>query len=386
MRLLKNRLRSSLPNKSEGTAMQTPRTFKEVIKAILATVFFVAFVCGAWFWLRHSYADAELNALVYTGYDEPEIAAAFEKDSGIKLRPTPFFGGDEMHSILRDAKGDYDMVVVDPEYLKKLVASHLIQPLVATDYNSDDYYPRFKRFADFYIDDKLYAIPVRFGVNGLVFNTEKVSRENVRSYKSIWSESLKGHVGLVDSYLISMGAVSKALGNEDAYDLGPEAFDFLRRRMLALKPRLSGIYSIPEMFKALAGGELWVLPCGGESVVYNLRDRKQFDWLIPDEGGIMWVEGLAIVKNARHVASARRFIQWAQRPAAQALLATRRAYASNVPNRKAYDLLSAEDRAILRSASETELESLLSRLTVRSLPRKQSEAEWTAVWQDFKGH
>ena len=110
--------------------------------------------------------------------------------------------------------------------------------------------------------------------------------------------------------------------------------------------------------------------------MYNLKDNPgKFDWLVPKEGGIMWAEGLAITSNAKHPTQAQRFITWAQSPKAQALLATRRAYASNVPNKGAYALMNSKDRAILRGSTDEEVDSLLARLSVRSLPLRQTENE-----------
>jgi spermidine/putrescine transport system substrate-binding protein len=352
----------------------------------LATYTFglVIIIVVLWVWVARTMPKNELNALTYIGYDEQDLVDAFSKATGIRLRTKTYFGGDEMMTVLKESKGEYDLVVIDPEYLKKLVDANQLQPLSEADYNVSDYNDSFKHFKEFYIGESLYAIVVRYGVNGLVFNVDHVARPSVLSYKAIWSDDLKGRIGLIDQYLVSMGAISKALGNKHAYDLDSVAFESLERSMMALKPRLKSIYTIPEMFRALATGEIWVLPCGGESVVFNLRDSGNFDWVIPEEGGIMWVEGLAITRDARHVEAARRFISWAQSPEAQALLATRKAYASNVPNKKAYDLLSYRTKEILRSSTDEEVDSLLARLSVRSLPVNQPEAQWVGAWQRFK--
>ena len=92
-----------------------------------------------------------LKALVYIGYDEPEIVKAFLKDTGIHIETKTCFGGDEMMSLLRDKAADYDLVVVDPEYTKKLVDSQLIRPLSESDYDFSQYNDRFKHFNDFYV-------------------------------------------------------------------------------------------------------------------------------------------------------------------------------------------------------------------------------------------
>ena len=87
-----------------------------------------------------------------------------------------------------------------------------------------------------------------------MYNAEKVNSSEAQSYQVVWDDKFKGHVGLIDQYLVSMGAISKASGNADAYDLSTEAFAELQQKMKLLRPRLSSIYTIPECFKLSQAG------------------------------------------------------------------------------------------------------------------------------------
>ena len=98
---------------------------------------------------------------------------------------------------------------------------------------------------------------------------------------------------------------------------------------------------------------------------------KPIDWVVPEEGGIMWSETLVVANDAPHPDVARQYIQWMQTPEAQALLTQREAYYSNVPNKKAYELLPDSHKDILKVHNEQEAMALLDRISVRTLPQSR---------------
>jgi hypothetical protein len=72
---------------------------------------------------------------------------------------------------------------------------------------------------------------------------------------------------------------------------------------------------------------------------------------------------------------------------AQAALARRKAYVGSVPNSKAYEMLTQQEKDVLKIHNTNEAEALIAKLSVRVLPRQQKESEWQAAWQEFKsGH
>jgi hypothetical protein len=84
---------------------------------------------------------------------------------------------------------------------------------------------------------------------------------------------------------------------------------------------------------------------------------------------------------------AKLYIQWSQTPEAQARLSQVEANYANVANAKAYELLPEAHKDLLKIHNASDAEALLSRLSIRTLPQKQSEAAWQDAWDVFKvGH
>lgn len=328
-----------------------------------------------------------LSLLAWSGYEERDFLEPFEKVHGARVKVRTYANADEMVSILLGAPKDFDLVVVDPEYISTLAAKGLLSEL---DYKQLDLSGYFSFFRDHPLtraNGNHYAVPIRFGINSLVFNAASFAANSVTSYQALFSESSRGHVGIWDWYLPNMGVLSRALGHPNPYDLSEVQFANLKMELAQLRPAVRSIHaSLPELVGALASNQIAIAPGVGEFVAAaaTAKGGAPISWTLPPEGGVMWVETMTICSQSRNQALAHKFLQWVTTPAAQASLASRRAYESNSPNQLAYPLLSAAQRSQLNAETPAQTEALIARLSVRTLPTRQSAQEWQQAWRAFK--
>lgn len=347
-----------------------------------------AIVAGttSYFFLRRS-DHPVLNILGWTGYEERDFLEPFEKLHGASIRVRTYANADQMVSILLANPDEFDLVVVDPEYLQLLVSKSVIDPVDYSTLDLNGYFTYFQNHPLTRINGKQYAVPIRFGVNALVFNKEEFDERQLSSYETLFSQAARGKVGIWDWYLPNMGVISRSLGNSKPYDLSAEQFDTLKQQLSRLRPNVGSIYaSLPDLVAALAARRIAIAPGVGEFVAAAAANRgARVGWTVPKEGGIMWVETMAVCSHSSRKPLAAKFLSWVTTPEAQALLAQRRAYNSNTPNRLAYPLLSSEQRQYLNAETAQETERLIGRLSVRTLPANQTPQEWQEVWRGFKG-
>jgi spermidine/putrescine transport system substrate-binding protein len=343
-------------------------------------------IIGVYLWQDQGRPQQVLNLLCWTGYEEPQLLEPFERRYGVKVRYKTFVGGDAMYALLTQSKGQYDVVVVDPEYVEKLRTANRLSVLAPSDYDLRSYIPTFRQFPLAWKDGKMYAIPVEFGANALLYNTERISTGEAANYDLLFSDKVKGKVGVWDWYLPIMGVLSVALGNSQPYDISDGAFDRLRRRLMQLRPQIGVIAAaFPDLMTSLANGETLIVPGGaGWVAVFLQAQGKPYDWSVPKAGGIMWVDSLVIPTDAPHPDTARLYLQWMTTPEAQAALAQKKAFAANVPNADAYPLISPQIRKALRTENGAEADALARSLAVRTLPVQQSERTWQDAWEQFK--
>ena len=183
-----------------------------------------------------------------------------------------------------------------------------------------------------------------------------------------------------------MGVLSRAMDNIEPYNISNKKFSILKKHLMALRAQEPAILSGPqEMVSALASEQVWIIPAGGEWIAGILKQQgKPVDWTVPEENGVMWIETLVIPNDAPHPDIAKKYIQWMQTPEAQALLTQRNAYNSNVPNKKAYNLLTEKQKDTLKIHNEEEALALIKKLSIRRLPINQPEKVWQDAWQEFK--
>jgi spermidine/putrescine transport system substrate-binding protein len=331
-----------------------------------------------------------LRVLAWVGYEEPEIVEPFQKEFGVKVQTETFTGADKMFAKLSQSPDAYDVVVIDPEYIAKLHNAGLLSELDPKDFDFSDYIEPLRHFPLCYIDGKLYTVLIRFGVNALVYNTEKLSKEEVGSYEVLWSPKVQGKVGIWDWYLPNMGVLSLAVGLNPPYD-GTEAhLAKLSGRMTALRPGVKAIMgSFSDINAAFARGDIWVAPALGEHTAAVLAEQGHpIDWIVPKEGGIMWIETLGIPPKAANRDVALKYIKYMQRPEVQAKLTWRRAYRSNIPSVKGIALLTKQQQDALKVHNGDEATALVRSIYIRRLPEdgagKSQEDAWQAEWQRFK--
>lgn len=331
-------------------------------------------------------ATEALNFLCWAGVDDPSILGEFEKDTGIAVRPTTFVGGDAMYSLLADSTKKYDVVMVGAEYMAKVSADGRLSTLDPTDYDLSQYIPAFRNFPLCHVNGKMVAIPIEFGANGLAYNTNVLSASEASSYAVLMSEKVKGKVGVWDRYLPIMGVLSRGLGNLAPYDISNDKFGELKHYLLDLRQQISVVApDFSVLIASLAAGETVIVPGGAAFFSTALkRQGKSIDWIVPKEGGTMWVDSLVIPNDAPNPGLAKRFLQWMCTPKAQALLANKKAFAASVPNAAAYPMVNPELRKLLKTENGEEAEALAKRLAVRTLPVQQSEQVWLSAWEEFK--
>lgn len=333
-----------------------------------------------------------LTMLSWPGYTAPEVVGPFEQEHGVKIVSKEYTGGDNMLALLNSSPpGTFDLVLSDAEYVRMLREADAIETLDPGDYPLDDFWPEFQNFGGFWHDDKMYAIMTSFGFLGMTYNTEKLTREEMKSYKVMWDDKLKGKVGMYDWYLPPMLCLSLYNGNKPPYDISDEQFAKLRETLFSLKPQVAGIGAFAGAFSMLSQGEAWVMPGTGAWLTLLLKkDGVPVDDIVPEEGGLQWSEGLAIAKGTPKLELAKKFVQYMASPEGQVRVAIKPAYSGSIPSKAGWGLLKERHpdwaSLLLHELDKPNVmdEFKEGKIFVRDLPKQQPLDEWNQAFTEFK--
>ncbi|HEU0115035.1 MAG TPA: spermidine/putrescine ABC transporter substrate-binding protein [Thermomicrobiales bacterium] len=326
-----------------------------------------------------------LNILVQAGYDEPPIVQPFEEMYGVKVNSKVFPSSDEMFSMLQASKpGDWDVTVPDTPWIAKLQAASMIDPLDPADFPMiQDQYDRWQKFDQLFVDGKQYGIVSRWGLYGIVYNSQYVTADEAQTIGVMYDPKYKGKVVLFDWYLPNMGMVGRYVGLAQPYDATGADFDKIKQKTFDLRPQVGVIAATnTDTIQAIAN-ESGYLSFGGEWLQLLLKEQGHpIELAIPKEGGVSWTEALVQLKGSQNPAAAKAFMQYILSPQAQAKLAWANAFHATVPNKLAAKYLTPEQAAALRMDDPAKINAILANIATRKLPA--DEQPWIDAWDEFK--
>jgi spermidine/putrescine transport system substrate-binding protein len=341
-----------------------------------ASALAAAVVLGASAWPA---AAQELNALVWCDHADPALLAPFEEAEGVKVNVKEFEGTGAGLAIVEQSRpGDWDVMVIDSIDVRRGVEKGLFAALPEDELPFADLFPAVVMDAQTKIDGVRYGITEKFGYNTIGFNRDKVDPADMQHMSILWEPKYRGRIAIYDYYLPVIGMVALGLGLNTA-ELSAADLPAIRDVLLKMKANAKLVGEVVSSQTALATGEVDILVGGGEWVTAGLaKENPALDFAIPEEGGILWSQALAMFEASARKDLALGFIQYVMSPEGQARLATSSCYWGMPSNTKA--ALSDEEKRILRF---DEQQGFLARAQLYPAPDAELDKAMQDVWTEM---
>lgn len=274
----------------------------------------------------------ELNLFNWTEYMPQEILDAFAKEFRVKINYDTYSSNEEMLAKLTAGAAGYDIIVPSDYMVSVLIQQGLLEPLdkkALTNWNNLD--PAFLNLE--FDPDNHFSVPYMWGTVGLAVDTTFV-KEDITKWADLWDPKYKGHIVLPDDprEIIGMGlqVVGKSRNSTDPKDL-----EAAKQKLQGLMPAVKAFDSDSPKSLLLSGevhlGMVW----NGEAVLAAAENPKII-YVLPAEGGGIWMDTLAIPKSAKNKSLAHEFINFMLRPEISAKLSEAFPYGN--PNRASHEL------------------------------------------------
>jgi len=282
-------------------------------------------------------------------------------------------------------------VTSDAPYVELLVNANLLRPMDAGDYDMASFFPEFREWEQHWFDGQMMALMTGWGYNGLAYNSDKLSAEDVSSYDIMWREDLMGKVGMRDWYLPVMGCFSADMGHADPYNISNEEFAALKEHMFTAKPNVAGFWNFAGVFDSLANGGAYVIPGCGDWIAGLLqRSGHPITTSVPKEGAIMWTESVSIIEGTPHLDAAKELARYLTGVEGQTRMMTKSSYMGNGPSEAAWKHLNEvnpeEAKMLHMTEDEDNIMNVLrdGRIIPRRLPKNQSMEDWQEAYTQFQ--
>ena len=375
------------PEKSNRFGKQTRRSFLKNGAA------FGSVMLAAPMIMRKAAADEKvLNWLTYSGHSADEVVGPFVEATGIKIRAKEYADGEKMLALIHGSPpGTFDLVTSDAPYVELLVKSGLLQEMKTGDYALETFFPEFRSWEQHWFDGKLFALLTSWGYNGLAYNTEKLSADEVSSYDVMWSKKVKGKLGMRDWYLPVMGCISASMGHKDPYNISDSQFEAMKKHMFTLKPNVAGFWNFSGVFDSFANGGAYVIPGCGDWICGLLqRANHPIASAVPKEGAIMWTESVSVIRDTPRLEQANKLIRYLTGVEGQTRLMTKSSYMANGPSQAAWKHLNETNPREAQMLHMTEASDNImnvlrdDRIIPRRLPSQQSMETWQEAYTQFQ--
>lgn len=294
-------------------------------------------------------AAQELNALIWCDHADPALLEPFEAAHGVKVNVKEYEGTAAGLAILDQSQpGDWDVMVIDGVDVGRAVDLGLLAPLPADQLPTADFFPALVMPENNTRDGVTYAVTEKFGYNTIAYDKSKVDPADMADMATLTSGKYDGRIAIYDYYLPVLGLVGLSQGVATA-DLGAEALAGLKDPLMKLKAASKLVGDVVSSQTALATGEVDVLVGGGEWLTAVLAaENPNLDWTIPAQGGLRWSQSIAVLAGSTQPDLALEFVKYITGPEGQARLATSSCYWGMPANAKAGDVLTPEQKAVLR--------------------------------------
>lgn len=313
-------------------------------------------------------------------YIDQETIDMFEEETGIKVVYDEFEQNEEMYPKIKAGAVQYDVVCPSDYMIQKMIEEDLLAEI------NFDNVPNIKNIDPAYLEsaknfdpENKYSVPYCWGTLGILYNKTMVD-EPVDSWSAIFDEKYSGNILMIDSVRDAFGIALSYLG----YDLNSTDVAQLEeaKQLLSQQYPLVQAYVVDQVRDKMIGGEAALGVIYSGEAIFTQRENPDLEYVVPNEGSNVWIDGWVIPKNCRDKENAEAFINYMC--SAEIALKNFEYITYSTPNAAARDLITDED--IKNSRVAFPEQSILDRCRTYRYLGEEMESLYIDKWNEVKSN
>lgn len=318
--------------------------------------------------------EVTLKLLNWEEYMDPELLAEFHAESGVAVSEVHYESDDERDELLIQGGGEgFDLILVSGLMLERYVRNGWLSALpteVKSQLSVID-----ERWWEAFPAAELYAVPYFWGTLGIAYRSDLITQP-IDSWLQFFkpAQELRGRLGVLPSIRETTAMALKALG----YSLNTRKGRAYREAMALVEKQVPYVksYGFPDLNETakLVTGEVSAAMIYSGDALALQEFNEHIEYVLPKEGGNIWVDYLTVSSRSAHKEAAWAFIEFINRPKNAARQAEFVYYAS--PNKAATALMTEEflsDTTINPSVGALKKSEFFQKM----LPRRMKELDET---------
>ncbi len=265
----------------------------------------------------------------WSDYITDEVLVQFTEETGIKVNYDVYESNEVLESKLFAGNTGYDVVVPTGSFLDRQIRAGIYQKLDRSKLPNIKYIDADMLESSANHDPgNLYSIPYLWGTTGIGYNVDKVKEilgedAPINSYDLLFKEEYVSKLNACGVHILDSPSdvfeIALNYTGRDPYDLSLPAQWGSRNLLRKIHPHVTKFHS-EDYVDAFANGEICLaLGYSGDffhaqALAEEAENGVSIEYVIPNEGTIIWFDLMAIPKDAPNVAEAHEFINFIMRP------------------------------------------------------------------------
>ncbi len=261
----------------------------------------------------------------WANYLEPTFIENFTKETGIKVIYDTFDTNEFLLTKVLSGKTGYDVIGPGVSFIGKMIEADALMPLDRSKLpNSANSWPvideRIKKFPKAFD----YSVNYVWGTTGIAYNADKLKERLPADFKPdslrlLFDPEIVSKLQNCGVYLLDTAdeVVPAALvyAGLDPNSTKTEDLAKAEEVLMKVRPFIRKFYSSEQQNTMASGDGCVSMAWSGDMLTAKKRAEEakngvKLEYIVPKEGGLMWLDQLAIPKDAPHPENAQIFINY----------------------------------------------------------------------------
>jgi spermidine/putrescine transport system substrate-binding protein len=253
-------------------------------------------------------------------YIPDDVLDDFRRETGIKVVLDTYDSNETLYAKLRSGNAKYDIVVPSADYMELMRDQGMLAAIDKSLLPNLAYLDEDVRAMLTFDAEQHFSVPYFIGSAGI-----NVNKRHAPDLPSTWGifglEQYKGRMTMMNDMRETLGA-ALAYNGFSINSTNAAEIEIAKQTVLGWKRNLLKFDA--EMFgKDFASGTTYIAHGYAEVVLTELEevDGVEYEYILPDEGGVIYVDNLVILADSSNSENAHTFINYLLRPDVHARIA-----------------------------------------------------------------
>ena len=327
---------------------------------------------------KKTYANGKLYVYNCGEYIDEDVIDMFEKEYDIDVIYSTYNDNETMYSNIAAGGTNYDVVCPSDYMIQKMIQEDRLAELDFSKIpNRSNIDPLYLKTSEQFDPGNKYSVPYCWGTVGILYNKTKVD-EPITSWSAIFDEKYKGQILMIDSvrdaYMIALAYLG--------YDINSTNKDEIAEATALLQKQypLVDAYVVDQVRDKMIGDEDAIGVIYSGEAIFTQRENDNLEYVVPEEGSNVWIDGWAILKDSKNYDNACKWIDFMCRE--DIALKNFEYITYSTPNAAARENI--EDEALKNSTVAFPDESVLDRCTSFFYLGSEMEQYYMDQWNKVK--